>query len=96
MAKMTVNEFLVDKPEGFKVEIGSKSGYFFYGTKKQFNEFSINGIGKDMYPLPGERKIKEGFISVVDPDYLVLLVEGNETGKYSFPGDSGEKYDKML
>lgn len=88
---MTLNGFLKDKPDGFKIEIGARSGYFFYGTKSDFNEFIVNGRGHDMKPKLGSRHIIDSYKSELEPDYTILLVEGSETGRFSYPGDNGDR-----
>ena len=89
--KLLLKAFLKDKADDYKIEVGSRTGYFFYGTKAEFMQFCKAGKGSDMKPLPLNRHIKEKYKSVLEPDYTILLITGDGVGSYSYPGDSGER-----
>lgn len=61
--KLLLKAFLKDKADDYKIEVGSRTGYFFYGTKAEFMQFCKAGKGSDMKPLPLNRHIKEKYKS---------------------------------
>ena len=87
MTRQTVSAFLSDKSDDFRFEMGSRTAYFFYGTKAEFNDFCSSDEGMKMKPDVLKRHIRDIYPSILEPDYTIIIVTGEETGRYRYPGD---------